>query len=181
MPIVTNSHLINQSQYPPVFDGSKTMRPKPKRLPIAPPPISSESKQSSPLPVNDLEFSPPPISCKTLKDVLAGSCDVDVMDSMHVSTFEKLMRSTNYDLLAIEPETLPKQSDLCKKFLSVDMERAQSEKIGRRHFDKSCQADQIFCSLQVLCNYWNRLAARMHATLTGELMRRKLRPRYSHC
>ncbi|MCC7530404.1 MAG: hypothetical protein IT342_17905, partial [Candidatus Melainabacteria bacterium] len=96
MQTVTTSHtsLINTSEYPPVFDGSKTIRPKPRKLHVAPPPAACETVEGKFSAASNLEFTPPPPGSMTLKELLAEAGELEDMDAMHVSRFEKLMRST---------------------------------------------------------------------------------------
>jgi hypothetical protein len=180
VPTVTTIHtsLIDKSQYPPVFDGSKTIRPSSRKLYVAPPPVTSETKQTKPA-VNNLEFTPPPKASVSLRQLLAEAGQIDDMDSMHVTTFEKLMRSTNHNLLAIQPETLKMPSERCKKFLSVDCEKGTA--ISRADFSKSREADEVLCSLQGLFDFLNKLIVGVEGTLTVQTMRRKLKPRYQTC
>lgn len=186
MPTVTTMHtsLIDKIQYPPVFDGSKTIRPSSRKLYVASPPISSETKEAKPA-ANILEFAPPPVGSMSLRQLLveagqmdetSGTCETD---SMHVTTFEKLMRSTNHNLLAIQPERLKVKSDRCKKFLSVDCEKGSA--ISRADFRKSREADEVLCSLQGLFDFVNRLVLGVEGKLTLQTMRRKLKPRCQTC
>lgn len=186
MPTVTTMHtsLIDKTQYPPVFDGSKTIRPSSRKLYVAPPPISSETKESKPA-ANILEFSPPPVGSMSLQQLLAEAGQLDdpsgtcQTDSMHVNTFEKLMRSTNHNLLAIQPDRLKMPSERCKKFLSVDFEKGAA--ITRADFSKSREADEVLCSLQGLFDFVNKLVVGVEGTLTVQTMRRKLKPQYQTC
>lgn len=150
MQTVTTTHaaLLSKAQYPPAFDGSKTVRPGPKKL-IVPKPASLQSE--TPVPINDLEFAPPPVSCKTLEDVLAGACDEDVNDSMHVSAFEKLMRSTNHDLIALAPPSFAQRPNICKQFLKVEVEREHP--LCRCDFARTRQADLHLSATQAV-SYW---------------------------
>jgi hypothetical protein len=179
VPTVSTSHtsLINKSQYPPVFDGSKTLRPKPRKFHVAPPPITTEA--TKPAAANNLEFTPPPPGSMTLKELLAEAGELEDLDAMHVSRFEKLMRSTNHNLLAIQPETLKVPSERCKKFLAVNTEKSAA--ISRADFGKSRQADEVLCSLEALFGFWNWLNLRLAGAMTSQTMRRNLKPRYQAC
>lgn len=184
MHTVTTTHtsLINTSEYPPVFDGSKTIRPRPRRLHKALVPAVSEVVETKPSHANNLQFTPPAVGSLTLKQLLAEAGEVEDMDAMHVSRFEKLMRSTNHNLLAIQPETLKTlkvPSERCKKFLSVSTEKTRA--ISRADFGKVREADELLCSLEALFDFWNKLNLRIAGAMTAQTMRRKLRPRYQAC
>ncbi len=97
---------------------------------------------------------------------------------MHVTRFEKLMRATNHNLLAIQPE-IAVQESRCKQFLSVDC--SKSAQIGRADFSKSHEVDEVLCSMQGLFDFFKKLSSGMESTLTVQMMRRKLRPRQQAC
>lgn len=101
------------------------------------------------------------------------------MDAMHVSRFEKLMRSTNHHLLAIQPEALKVPSERRKKFLAVNTDKGSA--ISRADFCKSRQTDELLCSLEALFDFWNWLNLRLAGAMTAQTMRRKLKPRYRAC
>jgi hypothetical protein len=177
----TPTSLINKSEYPPVFDGSKTLRPRPRKLHAAPMPAACEVVEAKPSADNDLQFTPPQAGSLTLKQLLAEAGELEDMDSMHVSRFEKLMRSTNHNLLAIQPETLKLPSERCKKFLSAGSAKEKGSAIRRADFGKARQADEVLCSLESLFDFWNKLNLRLAGAMTADTMRRKLKPRYQAC
>jgi len=172
---VTTYASISTTKYPRAFDGTKTLRPGSGKLT----PLPMPAKEDAPAPANDLEFSPA-VSCKSLKELLAAACEMDRedLDEMHVSTFEKLMRTTGYNLLAVQPEKLPKV-DRCKVFLSVNVKRTHT--VSRADFSKSRQADEALCSAQALIDCFNRLLARLQSVFVRETRHTKLRSRFSHC
>lgn len=169
-----STQLINTTEYPPVFDGSKTLRPTPKNILVCPPPPSAKENQA-------LQFAPP---VKTLKDLLSEA-GMEAMDSMHVSTFEKLMISTHHNLLAIQPDfragdaknasvsspasTLLKlrnaaqPNNRCRQFLAVN--NVRSTAICRSSFDKSREVDEAMCTLQYLVDAWTGFLLRMETTV----------------
>ncbi len=190
MPTVStnNTTAFTKTEYPPVFDGSKTVRPRPKRVTVLPAPLTK--KETAVAPANNLEFTPPLAGSATLKDLLKEAGEPSDVDTMHVNTFEKLMRKTNHNLLAMQPESLGKESKndspkaskvspRCKAFLAVDHEKSVS--LSRADFNKALQADEVLCSLQGLFDFWNKFVLGVESGLTLDTMRRKLKPRFQAC
>lgn len=184
MPTVsTNTTAFAKTEYPPVFDGSKTLRPCARKIAVTPPPLTN--KETIIAPSNDLQFRPPAAGSITLKDFLKEAGEVCDFDTMHVNTFEKLMRSTNHNLLAIQPELPQKKSQAaavsprCKAFLSCNYK--QSQTVSRADFQKSRRADEVLCSLQSIFDFWNKFVLRVESGLTLATMRRKMKPRYQPC
>lgn len=185
MPTVStnNTTAFTKTEYPPVFDGSKTLRPKARRLAVPPPPLNSKEKGTASS--NDLQFTPPAVGSVTLSDFLKEAGEISDADTMHVNTFEKLMRSTNHNLLALQPETLHKTSQKaavsprCKAFLSCNYQ--QSQTLSRADFGKSRQADEVLCSLQSIFDFWNKFVLGVESGLTLATMRRKMKLRYQPC
>jgi hypothetical protein len=178
-----NTTAFTKTEYPPVFDGSKTLRPSARRISVSPPPLTD--KQSITAPSNDLQFTPPAAGSLTLKDFLKEAGENCDDDTMHVNTFEKLMRSTNHNLLAIQSESPKKMlntaavSPRCKAFLSCNYK--QSQTINRADFKKSRQADEVLCSLQSIFDFWNKFVLGIESGLTLATMRRKMKPRCQPC
>jgi hypothetical protein len=148
-----------------------------------PPPADCLFAEAKPSAANNLQFTPPQVGSITLKQLLAEAGELEDLDldSMHVSRFEKLMRSTNHHLLAIQPETLKVSSDRCRKFLSAGTGTEKTAALRRVDFSKSRQTDELLCSLEALLDFWNKLNLRLAAAMTAETMRRKLKPRYQAC
>jgi len=127
-----------------------------------------------------------------LKELLAAACemdDKDALDEMHVSTFERLMRTTAHDLLAIQPEkpvVAAAKMTRCKAFLLVS-ERSDTA-INRAHFSKVREADEVLCEFQALVDLWNQLKSRLMSRLMDRFQSssnyqtscRSLRARFSH-
>lgn len=175
MQTVSNYASISTTKYPRAFDGTKTIRPGLGKLT----PLPSQVKEEDPALTNDLQFSPA-VSCKSLKELFAAASEMDRedLDEMHVSSFEKLMRTTGYNLTAVQPEPMPK-ADRCKVFLSVNVKRKST--ISRADFNKARQAEEALCSAQVLIDCFSRLLARLQAAFVHEPAHSKLRSRFSHC
>lgn len=185
MPTVStnNTTAFTKTEYPPIFDGSKTLRPSARKIAVTPPPLTN--KETITTPSNDLQFIPPAAGSITLKDFLKEAGEVCDFDTMHVNTFEKLMRATNHNLLAIQTEAPKKMlntaavSPRCKAFLSCNYQ--QSQTLSRGDFNKSRQADEVLCSLQSIFDFWNRFVLGVESGLTLATMRRKMKPRYQPC
>lgn len=167
--VFTNTTALTKTEYPPVFDGSKTIRPKPRRVTA---------------PSNNLEFSPPLPGSSSFQDWLEEAGEPVDIDAMHVNTFERLMRTTNHNLLAMPPEAVQKgagakDSARCKVFLSVHDDECNS--LSRADFTKACRADEVLCSLSGLFDFWNKFVLGVENSSTIEILRRKLRPRCGAC
>lgn len=182
MPSVsTNTTAFTKTEYPPVFDGSKTIRPRPRKVSLPP---QVNRLNTAPAPSNNLEFSPTQPGFSTLQDLLEEAGESADVDAMHVNTFERLMRTTNHKLLAMQPEAVQRKpqtkvSPRCKAFLAVHHEECTS--LSRADFTKSCRADEVFSSLSGFFDFWNKFVAAVESRLTVEIMRRKLRLRYGAC
>ncbi len=172
MPTVSTNQIaaFTKSPYPPVFDGSKTIRPRSRKLCVAPPPLSSAEPLFAPS--NDLEFSPA-ATVKTFRDLLAEAGELECMDTMHVNSFEKLMRSTNHNLLAVEPVAVKVPSTRCKQFLAAGSTKSSS--ISKQDFGKTREADELLCSVQGFFDFLNKLSLLMEGSLPMQTMRRKMK------
>lgn len=179
--VSTNTTAFTKTEYPPVFDGSKTIRPQPKKVSL---PTQINQGKTAPAPSNNLEFSPTLPGSSTLQDLLEEAGEPADVDAMHVNTFERLLRTTNHKLLAMQPEAAHKRAEAkvsprCKAFLAVHHEESSS--LCRADFTKSCRADEVLCSLAGFVGFWNKFVLGVESSLTIKTMRRKLRPRYGAC
>lgn len=171
MTIVSTSQTIafTKTEYPPVFDGSQTIRPKPRK-------VSVKTVEHE---IQNLEFSPPAAGSQTLRDLLEAGGHCADQDTMHVNTFERLMQSTHHNLLVLEEPAVqarPQKSLRCRSFLSVE-----HASLVRADFQRSLQADEALLSLQGLFDFWNKFVIKIENRLTVDLLRRKSKLSYQSC